>query len=162
MSSTAGTNQPEIMSASLAIGALEPCASSTRRMIWLRAVSLPTRVASKRKYPFLLTLPPTTLSPAALSTGRLSPVSMLSSTLPSPSVMVPSTGMRSPGLTITTSPGTICSMGTCCSCPSRTTSPFFGVRPISFWMASPVWLRERCSRNLPSMTRVMMVAVDSK
>ena len=47
----------------------------------------------------------------ALSTGRLSPVSMDSSTADSPSSTVPSTGMRSPGRTTTMSPGRTSSTG---------------------------------------------------
>ena len=42
---TTGTNTPATLSASLAMGALELVASSTRRMIWARAVSSPTLVA---------------------------------------------------------------------------------------------------------------------
>ena len=42
---TTGTNTPATLSASLAIGALEAPASSTRRIIWLRVVSSPTRNA---------------------------------------------------------------------------------------------------------------------
>ena len=44
---TIGTKYPEITSAILAIGALDPCASSTNLIICARAVSLPTFVASK-------------------------------------------------------------------------------------------------------------------
>ena len=42
MAITTGTNTPATLSASLAIGALELVASSTRRMIWASAVSSPT------------------------------------------------------------------------------------------------------------------------
>ena len=42
MAITTGTNTPATLSASLAIGALELVASSTRRMIWESAVSSPT------------------------------------------------------------------------------------------------------------------------
>ena len=46
---TTGTNTPATLSASLAMGALELVASSTRRMIWERAVSSPTLSARIRK-----------------------------------------------------------------------------------------------------------------
>ena len=42
---TTGTKTPATLSASLAIGALDAPASSTRRMIWLSVVSSPTRDA---------------------------------------------------------------------------------------------------------------------
>ncbi len=46
---TTGTNTPETRSAVLAMGALVAAASETMRMIWLRVVSSPTRVASQRR-----------------------------------------------------------------------------------------------------------------
>src|SRR5699024_8196616 len=55
---TTGTKIPEILSANFAIGALEPCASSTNLTICERAVSLPTFVASYWKLPVLLILAP--------------------------------------------------------------------------------------------------------
>ena len=54
MTITTGTNTPATLSASLAMGALDPDASSTRRIIWARVVSSPTRRASKVKEPDLL------------------------------------------------------------------------------------------------------------
>ena len=42
---TAGTNTPETLSATLAMGALVAAASLTIWMIWDRVVSSPTRVA---------------------------------------------------------------------------------------------------------------------
>ncbi len=62
------------------MGALVVCASSTSLMIWESAVSAPTRVARKLNAPVLLSVPPTTSSPARFSTGRLSPVTIASST----------------------------------------------------------------------------------
>ena len=64
------------MSASRCMGTLEPWASSTRRMIWARAVSSPTAVTWICTDPVVFMVAPMTGSPAALSTGRLSPVSM--------------------------------------------------------------------------------------
>ena len=55
---------------------------------------------------------PMTGSPAALSTGRLSPVSIDSSTVEAPSTTIPSTGTFSPGRTRTRSPTATCSTGT--------------------------------------------------
>ena len=46
---TAGTKTPEIVSASLAMGAFVAAASLTIWMIWARVLSSPTRVASQRR-----------------------------------------------------------------------------------------------------------------
>ena len=70
---------PATRSAILWMGALLAWASSTKRMIWERAVSLPTWVASKRSAPVRLTVPPITLEPTVFSTGKDSPVIMASS-----------------------------------------------------------------------------------
>src|SRR5699024_211177 len=51
---TAGTKMPAILSAILAIGALDEEASSTRRMIWLSVVFSPTRTAFPLRKPVLL------------------------------------------------------------------------------------------------------------
>ena len=51
---TTGTNQAETLSAYRCIGALEAWASSTSRMIWARAVSLPTLVARTLSEPVLV------------------------------------------------------------------------------------------------------------
>lgn len=52
----------------------------------------------------VLSVPAVTFSDGILATGRLSPVSIDSLTALFPSSTVPSTGMVSPGLTITISP----------------------------------------------------------
>ena len=67
-------------------------------------VSCPTLVALKLKVPVLLIVAPTTVSPLFLSTGRLSPVTIDSSIEDSPSTITPSTGIFSPGRTLTISP----------------------------------------------------------
>ena len=71
---TIGTNIPAIWSASLAIGALVAEASSTRRIICAKVVSLPTLLAVKRINPPLFIVAPMTESPGSFSTGILSPV----------------------------------------------------------------------------------------
>ncbi|MDT4833562.1 hypothetical protein FQZ97_671760 [compost metagenome] len=77
---TAGTNHMVTLSTSAWIGSLEPCASSTRRMICASTVFAPTLVTRKLKAPVLLMVPPTTSAPTAFDTGTGSPVIMLSST----------------------------------------------------------------------------------
>ena len=154
---------PLILSASPAMGALLPCACSTMRTIPERTVSSPTRRVLYVKLPLRLTLPPMTSSPGCLSTGMLSPLSMDSSTLVVPSIISPSTGMRSPGRTRMISPTTSSSTSTCFSLPSfATTHAVSGASPMSFAMASPVRDFARCSRYLPNMTRVMITPADSK
>lgn len=116
---TAGTKKPDTVSAIFAMGALVAAASLTIRMIWARVVSSPTRVARHCRKPDWLVVAALTLSPAALSTGMLSPVRALSFTALVPSSTMPSTGMFSPGRTTKMSPFCTCSMGTVTSAPSR-------------------------------------------
>ena len=102
------------------------------------------------------------MSPAALSTGMLSPVSADSFTAPPPSITTPSTGMLSPGRTTNTSSFITCSMGTVVSAPSRTTTAVFGASFISPLSASVVRPLERASSSLPTVISVRIIAADSK
>ncbi len=111
MPTTAGTKTAAIRSASCWIGGFEAWACSTSLTIWANAVSLPTLVASKVKAPVLLRVAPKTAAPGRFSTGRLSPVSIDSSTADAPSRTMPSTGIFSPGRTTIQSPTWTCSMG---------------------------------------------------
>ena len=79
MTVTTGTKMPDTRSAILERGALLAAASSTRRMIWLRVVSSPTRVALQSRLPFWFRVAALTGSPSCFSTGMLSPVRALSS-----------------------------------------------------------------------------------
>ncbi len=159
---TTGTKTPDTLSASFWMGALEPCASSTIRMIWARTVSLPILAALNVNEPNLLMVAPTTVSPAFFSTGRLSPVSMDSSIEVFPSMMTPSTGTFSPGLTRMTSPTWTSSMGISSSQPSRMTLAVLAWSPMSFLMASDVLPFATASRYLPSRISVMIMADASK
>ena len=160
--STTGTKMAETWSASFWIGALLPCASSTRRMICASAVSRPTFVASNLSRPSLLSVAPITGSPGFFSTGSDSPVSIDSSTAERPSTTTPSTGIFSPGRTSTTSPTRTSSTGISSSVPSRTTRAVLARRPISFLIASLVRPLARASRYLPSLISVMITAAVSK
>ena len=82
---TVGTKIPETLSAILAIGALVAAASLTILMIWESVVSSPTLVASHLIKPDWFTVAAETISPAALSTGMLSPVRAASLTALVPS-----------------------------------------------------------------------------
>ena len=118
---TAGTNTPDTLSAILAIGAFEFCASSTRAIIFDNFVASPTLSAINLIMPFPLTVPPKTLSPTLLSTGILSPVNILSLTLLSPSIIIPSQQKLSPALTNTLSPFFTSALSICVHSPLRKT-----------------------------------------
>ncbi len=158
MMMTAGTNQAETLSAYLWIGALEACASSTRRIIWDSAVSLPTLSARTLSCPFRLMEPPITVAPAVLSTGMLSPVSMLSSTADSPSMTTPSVAIFSPGRTTKMSPTTTSSTGTSTSSPFFTTRAVLACRSTSLRMASDVRPLAFASRYFPNRIRDIIIA----
>ena len=166
MQSTTGVKIPLITSASRAIGAFAPCASSTRRTICCRAVSRPTLVASNRKLPVALTVAPNTSSPRALSTGSDSPVSIDSFTAEVPDSTRPSTGIFSPGRTMTVSPGTTSSTRMSISVgpfgPSRTTRAVFACSPTRRRIASDVWPFARASSRRPTRMSAMMTLAASK
>ena len=99
---------------------------------------------------------------APVSTGRLSPVSMDSSTLPPPSSTVPSTGMRSPGRTTHHVAHAPPGRSGCCArrrrgaggrCPGAGRRARAGRRRC--------WPVARVSRNLPSRTVAISTAEDS-
>ena len=159
---TAGTNTPLTLSASLAMGAFEPDASSTRRTICERVVSSPTFVARILKKPDRFIVAPTTSPPTDLSFGTLSPVIADSSIDAPPSVITPSVGTASPGRTTMMSPTRTSSTGILCSTPFRSTDALLGARSMSFEMASEVRPFARASKNLPSVISVSIMPADSK
>ena len=108
------------------MGALDWLACSTRRIMRASVESPPTRSARILRYPARLNVPLITRSPAALSTGMLSPVRSDSSRAACPSSIMPSTGIRCPVFTTTRSPERISSSGTACSAPSCHTSASWG------------------------------------
>jgi len=140
---------------------LEPCASRTSLMIWASIVSAPTLVAVYRNAPVWLIVAPMTVSPAVLTTGIGSPVTMDSSTAEEPSTTSPSTGSFSPGRTSTVSPTTTASTGTSSSTPPRITRAVRGCSPIRARIASPVPALAFVSSNRPSRINVMMTPTAS-
>ena len=74
-----------------------PAPRATSRTMPASSVASPTPVASHVSMPSWFSVPANTCAPGAFATGRLSPVSMLSSTLDAPSRTTPSTGTLSPG-----------------------------------------------------------------
>jgi len=159
---TAGTNTAATLSARAWMGALLPWASWTSRIIWERTVSFPTWVALNIKRPSPLMVPPVTRSFSALSTGIGSPLSMDSSTAEAPSIIMPSTGIRSPGLITTTSPDWTMEMEISFSIPFSIILAVPGCSPMSFFMAPPVFPLVLASRSFPNLIRVMMTAEVSK
>ena len=159
---TAGTKTAEIESASRWIGAFEPCASSTRRMMRASAESAPTAVARMCSSPVVFMVAPKTASPSLFSTGRDSPVSIDSSTAESPLMTSPSTEICSLGLTITTSPGCTAAIGISYSSPSSSTRASFGRSAISLRTASEVWPFARASSVRPRRINPMIAAAVSK
>ncbi len=129
ITTTTGTKMPLTRSARRWMGAFDPCASATRRTMPASSVELPTPVASHVSMPSWLSVPANTLAPAVFAKARLSPVSMLSSTLELPSRTTPSTGMLSPARTTSRSPVTTCDSGTSMVAPSRSTMRNLGLQP---------------------------------
>jgi hypothetical protein len=105
---------------------------------------------------------PISRSPAPLSTGRLSPVTTLSSTADTPSVTTPSTGTFSPGRIRTRSPTTTSASGTRVSAPPRTTHAVGGCRSISARIAAPARRMARASIHRPISTSAMTTTEISK
>ena len=133
------------------------------RTIWASSVSLPTRSAAIISEPVPFTVAPVTRSPRRFSTGIGSPVIMDSSRPLLPSKTIPSTGIFSPGLTRSRSPGLTRSSGTSRSDPSSATKrAVLGTKPSSARIAAPVRLRALNSKTCPKMTRVVMTAAASK
>ena len=109
----------------------------------------------------MLILPPTTLSPIFLVTGRLSPVSIDSSTELVPFITSPSTEIFSPGLTTTISPILTSSIFTSTSTLFLITLAVFGCNPINFFIADEVCPFVRASKNFPNKINVTIIPADS-
>ena len=102
-----------------------------------------------------------TCSPGPFSTGRLSPVSMLSSSAERPSSITPSTGTFSPGPHAHQVADLDRSIGMSCSTPSRMTRAVLACRPISALIAAPVCFLARASSQRPSRISAMMMTAVS-
>ena len=161
MKKTAGTKTEATRSASRWIGAFDPCASSTRRMILASAVSAPIFVARKTKLPDWFIVAAKTSLPACFSTGMLSPVSMDSSTDDAPETTTPSVGIFSPGRTRIMSSFITASMAMSASRPSRITRAVLGLSPTSRRMAELVRPFAPASRSRPRMISVTIMAAPS-
>ncbi len=159
---TAGTKRAATASATRWMGALSPCASATILTICASAVSEPTRVARTVIAAAVLSVPPETSAPAALSIGIDSPVSIDSSIALAPVTITPSTGILEAGLTITTSPTANSDAGTTNSLPSRTTVAVSGTRVSKDRNAAIARPRARASSNLPKRIKRISSSAVSK
>ena len=159
--SATSTSQKAALSARRWAGAREFCAAWTSLTICARAVSAPTAVARTRSVPFLLIVAPTTASPAALATGRLSPVTIDSSTSLSPSITTPSTATLAPGRTSSSSPTSTSAVATSTGSPPRITSAFGGARSSRLRRASFAPPLARISNQCPSRTNAARNAAAS-
>ena len=159
---TAGTNRPATRSTVRWMGSLLPCARCTISTIRDNTVSAPTRVASTVSAPVPFTAPPTTSSPGPLATGRLSPVSIDSSTSDTPARTTPSIGTRAPGRTRSRSPGLTRDTGTVSIPSSVTRSAVSGARSNRALSARLVLPLARDSIAWPRTTRVITTATASK
>ena len=134
---------------------MEFCACCTIATIWASTLSEPTLVARTRSVPVVLIDAPITVSPAALDTGRLSPVTIDSSTSEAPSSTVPSTAILAPGRISSRSPATTSAVGTSTGSPPRITTAIGGANSSRVRIASLAPPRARISNQCPSSTKAV-------
>ena len=161
----AGTKTEAMRSAVRAIRAFVDCASSTITITRARTVSFDARVATTSSTPSAFIVPATTRSPARLTTGSGSPVSIDASISLSPRTTSPSTGTRSPGRIRTRMPGVTSSTGISRSVSralsisiTRTNGTTNAPRARIASLARAV---ARASSNRPSNTKTRMIAAAS-
>src|SRR5690606_28319713 len=131
----------------LATGALLASASSTKWMILAMVLSeagLSTRTVSTAS---VAMLPANSVSPGALATGMLSPVTGASSMPAAPSTMVPSAGTRPPGCTRTRSPTASAATGTSRALPPSSSSATLSASAASAWMLAAARHRAQGGRR---------------
>ena len=132
-------------------------------MICASAVASPVAVTRMNIRPFKFTVPAYNLSPAALSTGSDSPVSMDSSTVESPYATTPSTGTWSPGFKITTSSTRNSPTGTSVSLSSGLRRrAVAGASCINFFSEPSAFTMVRASNQCPRLISVMIAADSMK
>jgi hypothetical protein len=126
-------------------------------------VSAPTRSTRTSTGAPRLALPATAASPAALATGRDSPVSSASSTRVAPSSMRPSAGKVSPTGTRTRSPGASASIATRSTLPSAARRQAWrGAACASRSTASIARWRARASSQRPASRKATNIVSESK
>ena len=160
--STEGTKIAAILSTSLPIAGFVACACLTIPIICASTVSVPIRLETNKKVPLALIVPVETSSPIFFSIGIGSPVNIDSSMLEWPSIITPSTAIRSPGRTRKVSSNPTSLIGTSISLPSRTTRAVFGCSPIKRFIASLVFPRAFISSAAPKLIKLIIITAASK
>ena len=151
-----GTNRALTRSTRAASGYRPSRASSTMRTMRARVVSGPRRRTSMTSAPSRLSVPADTASPERRWTGMDSPVISASETPASPSRMIPSTGMRSPGRTRTRSPASSSPTGAFSSPMGVMRHASVGMLRASRLRASVVRARVAASRYRPMVMKRRM------
>ena len=131
-------------------------------IICASTVSLPIRFETNKNVPLALMVPVETSSPMFFSTGIGSPVNIDSSILECPSIIRPSTAIRSPGRTRKVSSRPTSLMGTSISFPSRNTRAVLGCKPIKRLIASLVLPRAFISKAEPKLIKPIIITAASK
>ena len=162
-----GTKTAEILSASLAIGALVAPASLVILTIFISVDSSPTPSALTLTKPSFIIVAEITSSPTSFLTATLSPVIADSSNTALPKIIVPSTLAASPLEIRITSPFLISSEATVSSVSFPSLSVliliiFLGHISRRPSMASLVFLLDFDSRYLPTETSVKIIPAESK
>ena len=116
------------------------------------AIMVGSGLGAKRGILFKNAVALETSAPGCLWTGRLSPVTIDSSTSLSPSSTTPSTAILAPGRTSSRSPTPISAVGTSTVSPSRITSACGGARSSRVRIASLAPPRARISNQCPRRT----------
>ena len=153
---------PETLSAIRAMGAFELEASCTSFIIFPSVASSPTFTALTVKNPLRLVVPEIMLSPTALYTGILSPVTDASFTDDSPETISPSQGKFSPARITNKSPTLSSEIGISFSSPSTKMRTTFGARAISPLIADVVLPLLYASSIFPRVISTRIIAADSK
>jgi len=125
-------------------------------------VSFPTFSAIILKLPVVLIVAPITVSCSVFSTGIASPVIILSSIKELPSIILPSTGIRSPGIISKMSPFITSLIDISCSFLFRITLAVFTFKPISFLIESDVFDLAFASKYLPKRMSAIIITAASK
>ena len=159
---TVGTKILEMVSAIDCMGAFDHCASWINFIICDNFVSNPTPAVCISKLPKVFIVPANTSDHITFSTGRLSPVSIDSSTLLYPLIIFPSTGIFSPGLTIIILLIFTSSIGISLLSFPTLTLAVLGANCISFAIDSDVFPLAFASRNFPNEINMMRNAPISK
>ena len=143
------------------VGALDSCASSTRRTTRAIVLSADAAVTLIRRTASPFTVPAKTVSSTALRTGTLSPVTGASSIELSPATMTPSAEIRSPGRTSMIEPTARVSAGTSRVSPPSSNNAVLGTSAVRDLMLSRAFPAATPSSSSPTRKRKTTAAASS-